>query len=102
MLIVNVFVKVKPEYLEALLIATKENAKNSLMEPGITRFDILQNTEDPCQIMINEVYRTQEDTAKHKKTAHYQIWKETVAEMIAAPRTKEIYQNIFPEEIGWE
>ncbi|MEA3326396.1 MAG: antibiotic biosynthesis monooxygenase [Chloroflexota bacterium] len=102
MFIVNVFVKVKPGHLDAFLTVTKENAKNSLLEPGIARFDVLQNTDDPCQIMLNEVYRTQEDTAKHKETPHYQAWKETVADMMAAPRTKKIYQNIFPDEKEWD
>ncbi len=93
---------VKPEHLESFLTATKENAKNSLKEPGIARFDVLQNTDDPCQIMLNEVYRSQEDTVKHKETAHYQAWKETVADMIAVPRTKKIYHNNFPEESWWD
>ena len=101
MLIVSVFVNVKPEYLDAFLTTTKENAKNSLLEPGIARFDVLQNTGDPNEFMLVEVYRTQEDPAKHKETAHYQAWKETVTEMMAAPRKKKIFQNIFPEDTGW-
>ncbi len=102
MLIVNVFVQVKPDCLDAFLTATLENAKNSLMEPGIARFDVLQCPDDPNQIMLNEVYRTREDTGKHKETTHYQVWKEAVEEMMAAPRTKKIFHNIFPDEVGWD
>ena len=102
MLIVNVFVHVKPDCLDAFLAATLENAKNSLKERGITRFDILQCPDDPNEIMLNEVYRTREDTGKHKQTTHYQAWNEAVADMMAAPRTKKIYHNIFPDEAGWE
>ena len=101
MLIVHVFVKVKIECLEAFLAATNENAKHSLMESGIASFDVLQSINEPTQIMLNEVYRTKEDTVKHKGTRHYKVWKETVEDMIAAPRTKTIYENIFPDENGW-
>lgn len=102
MLIVHVFVEVKPDYLEAFLAATIENAKHSLMEPGIARFDVLQCSDKPTQIILNEVYRKKEDTVKHRETPHYQAWKERVEVMIAAPRTKQIYNNIIPDENGWE
>jgi quinol monooxygenase YgiN len=101
MLVVNVFIQVKPEDLDAFIIATLENAKNSLNEPGIARFDVLQSPEEPNHFMLNEVYRTKEDTGKHKQTKHYQVWKEAVEDMMAAPRTKKIYYSIFPDEAGW-
>lgn len=102
MLLVHVFVEVKLEYLEAFLSATIENAKHSLLEPGIARFDVLQSSDKPTHFILNEVYRTKEDTVKHKETPHYQAWKEGVEAMMAAPRTKKVYHNIFPDENGWE
>ena len=101
MFIVHVFVEVKEQYLEEFIQATVINAGASLQEPGIARFDFLQSKDNPCQFLLNEVYRTNEDPAKHKETAHYQTWKEAVEKMMAAPRTKIIYNNIYPEDQNW-
>lgn len=98
MFIVHVFVNVKEDYLDEFIQATIENASASLQEPGIARFDFLQTREDPCRFLLNEVYRTTEDPARHKQTPHYKTWKATVEKMMAAPRTKVIYNNIFPED----
>jgi (4S)-4-hydroxy-5-phosphonooxypentane-2,3-dione isomerase len=99
--IVLVHVHVKSDFLDRFLAATIQNARNSVQEPGIARFDILQEKEDPTRITLVEVYRTAEDTAHHKETAHYNIWRETVADMMVEPRVGIAYSNVFPDEEGW-
>jgi len=102
MLIVHVFVHVKPDRVEAFRTATLENARNSLQEPGIARFDVLQQQDDPARFLLVEVYRTSEDPARHKETAHYQKWRDAVADMMAEPRTSVKHTNVFPDEGGWD
>jgi quinol monooxygenase YgiN len=102
MLIVQVFVQVKPEAVQAFRAATVENARNSVKEPGIARFDVMQQADDPTRFVLVEVYRTAEDPARHKETAHYLQWRDAVADMMAAPRTSSKYHNIFPDEQGWD
>ncbi len=101
MQIVHVHVRVKPGQVEAFKTATIENAQNSIREPGIARFDFIQNREDPTNFVLVEVYRTVEDSAKHKETAHYAKWRDTVAEMMAETRRSEKYENIYPDETAW-
>jgi quinol monooxygenase YgiN len=101
MLIVHVFVHVKADRLEAFRAATLENARDSVQEPGIARFDVIQQQDDPARFVLVEVYRTAQDPARHKETAHYQKWRDTVADMMAEPRTSTKYTNIFPDEQGW-
>jgi autoinducer 2-degrading protein len=101
MFIVHVHVHVKPESVEAFKEATIENARNSVQEPGIARFDVIQQLDDPARFVLVEVYRTPDDPARHKETAHYQKWRDTVAEMMAEPRSSVKYHNIFPDDEGW-
>ncbi len=102
MLIVHVHVQVKPDQVEAFKEATVKNAANSVQEPGIARFDVIQQQDDPARFVLIEVYRTAAAPAKHKETAHYQKWRDTVADMMAQPRTGVKYSNIFPDEQGWD
>ncbi len=102
MLVVHVHVHVKPESVEDFIQASLENARNSLQEPGIARFDVIQQLDDPTRFVLVEVYRTPEDPARHKETAHYQAWRDTVAEMMAEPRSSVKYANVFPDDQGWE
>jgi autoinducer 2-degrading protein len=102
MLIVHVFVHVKPELVEAFKTATLENARNSLQEPGIARFDVIQQQDNPERFVLVEIYRTSEDPARHKETTHYQKWRDTVADMMAEPRSSIKYANVFPDEQGWD
>ena len=101
MYVVLVHVHVKPETVEAFCQATMENARNSVQEPGIARFDVIQNTDDPTRFVLVEVYRTPDDPARHKETAHYQKWRDTVADMMAEPRNGVRYANVFPDDSGW-
>ena len=101
MLIVHVHVHVKPEFVEAFRLATNENARNSVQEPGIARFDVMQQADDPTRFVLVEVYCTVEATVTHKETAHYAAWRDAVAAMMAEPRSSVKYSNVFPDEGGW-
>jgi quinol monooxygenase YgiN len=101
MLIVHVFVHVKPEFVDAFMAASLENARNSVNEPGIARFDVIQQIDDPNRFVLVEVYRTPNDPAKHKQTTYYARWRDTVAEMMAEPRTSIKFENVFPDDTGW-
>jgi autoinducer 2-degrading protein len=101
MLIVHVNVRVKPDSVEAFRDATVENARQSIREPGIARFDVLQQTDDPTRFVLVEVYRDAEAPARHKATRHYQTWRDTVAPMMAEPRSSVKFGNLFPTDSGW-
>ena len=101
MLIVHVHVRVKAEFIEAFKEACIENARHSVQESGIARFDVIQQADDPACFLLVEVYRNEEAAAKHKETVHYATWRGTVASMMAEPRTSVKYSNIFPVDEGW-
>ena len=100
--IVHVHVRVKPDKVDDFKIATIENARQSIKESGIARFDVVQNQNDPAKFVFVEVYRTAEDPARHKETGHYQKWRDAVAPMMAEQRTSEKFTSIFPDEKGWK
>ena len=94
MLIVHVHVQVKPGQTEALKSASLENASQSIQEPGIACFDVLQDQSDPARFLLIEIYRTPEDPARHKETPHYKTWRDTVEDMMAQPRTAVKYVKL--------
>lgn len=100
--IVLVHVHVKESRLDDFIQATLENAHHSVQEPGIVRFDVLQQVEDPTRFVLVEVYRQPEDQVKHRETAHYQKWRDAVAEMMAEPRQGIRYINLFPSDEEWQ
>ncbi len=102
MFVVHVFVDVKSEAVDAFKEATAENAACSRQEPGIARFDVVQEREDPTRFVLVEVYRTQADTLRHKETDHYQKWRDTVESMMASPRRSIKFVNISPDDNGWD
>lgn len=101
MLIVQVHVQVKPDCVEAFKAASLDNARHSVQEPGIARFDIVQQVDDSTRFVLVEAYRTDDAPAKHKETAHYATWRDTVADMMAAPRQSTKFRNLFPDDAGW-
>ncbi|HOL94121.1 MAG TPA: antibiotic biosynthesis monooxygenase [bacterium] len=101
MYIVQVFVHVKSDQIEAFKAATIENARNSVREPGIARFDVIQQADDPARFVLVEVYRTPDDPARHKETAHYQVWRDTVEPMMAEPRRSVKFHSVYPDDEGW-
>ena len=98
MLIVHVHIQVKPDRVEDFKAASVANASNSIKEPGIARFDVLQQQDDPTRFVLVEIYRTAEAPAAHKQTDHYKTWAETVADMMAVPRQSVKFENVFPED----
>jgi (4S)-4-hydroxy-5-phosphonooxypentane-2,3-dione isomerase len=101
MLIVYVHVHVKPESVAAFRQASIENARNSVQEPGIARFDVIQQQDDATRFLLIEVYRTAEAAAAHKETAHYAKWRDAVASMMAEPRSSVKFNAVFPDPQNW-
>jgi quinol monooxygenase YgiN len=101
MLIVLVHVHVRPDAIDAFRAASIANAAQSIREPGIARFDVIQQIDDPSRFVLVEAYRSVEATAAHKETAHYAAWRDTVAPMMAEPRVGVKYTSAFPDEAGW-
>jgi quinol monooxygenase YgiN len=101
MIVVHVHIHVKPEFVAAFRQAAVDNATHSVQEPGIARFDVIQQTADPTRFVLLEVYRSPAAQVSHKETAHYFKWRDTVAGMMAEPRTAIVYDNIFPDDEGW-
>jgi quinol monooxygenase YgiN len=101
MLIVLVSVRVKPERVADFTQATLINARASVGEPGVQRFDVLQQHDDPCRFTLVEVYRTADAPAAHKQTSHYNTWRAAVEEMMAEPRQSTRFQKLFPADAGF-
>ena len=101
MFTVLVFVHIKPEVIEAFKEATLENACYSVLEPGIARFDVIQQADDPTRFVLVEVYRDAEAPARHKQTPHYAKWRSVAEDMMAEPRSGVRYDILFPDESGW-
>jgi (4S)-4-hydroxy-5-phosphonooxypentane-2,3-dione isomerase len=102
MLIVHVQVLVKPELVADFIAATRQNAAASLNEPGVARFDVIRDCQVPNRFVLVEVYRDARAQALHKETDHYAKWRDTVADMMQVQRTSERFENVFPDERGWE
>jgi autoinducer 2-degrading protein len=101
MLVVHVHVHVKPECVEGFKQASVANARESIKEPCIARFDLVQQQDDPARFVLVEAYRTPEAPAAHKETRHYQTWRDAVAPMMAEPRSSVKFGNLFPEDSAW-
>lgn len=101
MLIVLVHVHVKPEFINDFIQVTMENARNSVQEPGIARFDVLQQPNDPARFALIEVYRNAGAPEQHRATAHYTRWRDAVADMMAEPRSRAEFSNLFPGNEAW-
>lgn len=101
MLIVHVHVHVKPEFVDEFRRATIENARSSVQEPGIARFDVVQRQDDASRFVLIEVYRSPDAAAAHKETAHYAKWRDAVAAMMAEPRSSVKYDAVYPDAQGW-
>ena len=95
MLMVHVDVNVKPEFVDAFKEASIENAKSSVQEPGVVRFDVIQNNDDPTKFVLVEIYGTVDDPARHKETDHYKNWRDAVEKMMARPRSSTKFHEVF-------
>jgi quinol monooxygenase YgiN len=92
---------VRADRIDAFRAASEVNARESRREPGVVRFDVIQETEDPTRFVFVEVFRDPAAAASHRETAHYQTWRDAVAEMMAEPRTNKKYLNVSPDDAGW-
>lgn len=101
LLVIHVHVHVKPECVSSFKAATLANARESVREPGIARFDVVQQSDDPTRFVLVEVYRTPDAPARHKETAHYATWRDAVAPMMAEPRASAKFANVFPGDTDW-
>ncbi len=101
MLVVHVHVHVKPDCIEAFKAASLANARESVKEPGIARFDVVQQQDDPTRFVLIEAYRTKEAPAAHKETPHYAAWRDAVAPLMAEPRFSVKFENLFPDDSNW-
>ncbi len=101
MMIVHVDIHVKPESVNEFVPATIENARASVKEPGIARFELIQDAKDPTHFVLVEIYRKPEDRAAHRETAHYTKWRDRVADMMAEPRTSVEFHGVYPGDEGW-
>jgi (4S)-4-hydroxy-5-phosphonooxypentane-2,3-dione isomerase len=96
MLVVHVHARVHADRVADFLAATQINARASLGEPGVLRFDVIQDQADPAHVVLVEVYRDDEASAAHKLTPHYATWRDTVAGMMAEPRASTKFTAVFP------
>lgn len=101
MLILHVSIHVKPDCVEAFKAAINENARNSRLEPGVLRFDVCQQEDDPTKFMLYEVYKSAEDHLAHRTSAHFITWRDTAADMMVAPRVGTRYKNVSPTDQDW-
>ncbi len=101
MFVLLVYAHVKPDSVEPFRLATLENARNSRLEPGVARFDFIQETDDPTRFTLIEVYRNRDGHARHRETPHYNAWAAAVADMFAEPRTRTTYQSVDPPDAEW-
>lgn len=101
MLIVHVHVHVLPDHVDAFVAATLANARESVREPGIARFDVVAHADDPTRFILVEAYRDADAPARHKQTEHYLRWRDAVAPMMASQRTAVRLTNLFPADAAW-
>jgi (4S)-4-hydroxy-5-phosphonooxypentane-2,3-dione isomerase len=101
MLVLYVYVHVKPEFVDAFRQASLDNASNSIQEPGIARFDVVQQADDPTRFVLAEAYRSADAQNQHRATAHYARWRDAVVDMMAEPRYAVKFNSLFPDEKDW-
>lgn len=97
--VVHVHVHVLPEQVEAFKAATIANAHASLQEPGCLRFDVMQQADQPTRFILVEIYRSPSDQVQHRETPHYTTWRDTVAPMMAEPRSATKLLAVFPAQL---
>ncbi len=101
MTILHVHIQVKPECVEAFKAATLENARNSVQESQVARFDVAQQQDDPTRFVLVEAYRSPEGHAAHRETRHYQAWRDAVGPMMAGERRASRFTSLFPSDDRW-
>ncbi|MCF7929223.1 MAG: antibiotic biosynthesis monooxygenase [Spirochaetales bacterium] len=103
MIVRIIHVQVKQEYRNEFETATQKNHEDSIREPGILRFDLVRDTDNPGHYVLYEVYTSEAATTSHKETAHYAEWKQAVEPMMSAPRESASFEAVIPSSPkGWE
>ncbi len=102
MYIVQVFIHVKPNKVKEFEAATIENARKTIKEPLVARFDLIRQLDDPTRFVLLEVYRSPEGHDRHKETEHYKLWQRVAEPLMAEPRTRILGENVFPEDASWK
>lgn len=97
MMIIHVHVHVRPDNVAAFIAVSRDNTRHSIEEPGMVRFDVLQQEDDPSRFLLIEIYRSPDDPARHKATPHYATWRDAVEAMMAEPRRSVKYKALTPE-----
>ena len=93
-----VHVQVKPECVDAFIVACQLNHEASVQEPGNLRFDVLQLADNVNKFILYEAYESEAAAKAHKQTVHYLTWRETVADWMAEPRQGVAYHGLFPAQ----
>ena len=101
MFVAIIHVHVKLEFIELFKAITQDNASNSIKEPGVARFDVYQQSDDPARFMLVEIYKSEQAPERHRETAHYARWRDKSAEMMAEPRSRVTYDIIYPPMAEW-
>jgi quinol monooxygenase YgiN len=99
MVIVHIHFHVKPEMVDAFRRVASDNARDSSREPGVARFEVIQQADDPTRFVLVEHYRTPEDVARHRDTAHFRSWNEASPPMLAEPKVRVEYTAVYPAEL---
>jgi autoinducer 2-degrading protein len=101
MIVVLVHIHVKEEAIEGFKEAIMANATESVKEPGVARFDVIQQRDDPQRFVLVEAYFEQEAIARHKETPHYLAWREAAEPMMVEPRQGIPHLSVWPEDQAW-
>ena len=99
MFVVIVHAHVKPDMIQDFITATLDNAHNSILEPGVARFDFYQQKDDPTRFSLIEIYRTEDSPVKHRATEHYNRWRNSVESMMAESRSRVEYNILYPPNL---
>jgi autoinducer 2-degrading protein len=94
-------VHVRADAVEVFRAASLVNASESRKEPGVVRFDVIQEAEDPTRFVLIEVFRSVAAAAAHRETEHYLRWRDIVNPLMAEPRASKKYLNVSPDAAGW-
>ena len=94
---------IKPEHVDAFIKAVSLDAIGSTgQEPGCLRFDVYQNTNNPSEIYLYEVYANAAAFEYHKGTPHIRKWQETVKDMYGEQHPARVVgKNIWPAD-NWK
>jgi autoinducer 2-degrading protein len=92
---------IKPEFIEAYQAAILEDARESVKEDGILRFEVFRDEKDPSHFTLLEVYRDMAAREFHMQTPYLIKLKETILGqgMFARSGEEVRYGLLFPDEI---